>query len=227
MNASGACQCPDGYGMVQGECVPCATDSYGTGGVCLACGAGTTTAQAGATACVACAFGLYREGGIGCENCSIPGFYAPNASQAVCVECNRTCLRPGWRWAAFCPGDESGDFSVCEPCDELPISGRWRNLTVDPSRNYRALEECAYDCGAGHYSNDGCILCNASRVCEPGWKLTPCSAFRDSHCDEPCVDDRKPRFYSHWTGGDCAWACDEGMALVTTDYVLFSIRECI
>ena len=246
MNASGGCQCPDGYGIVAGEggaCAPCGRDTYGLGGACLPCGAGRTTGGSGATACEACAAGLYRPAGsshtgAGCMNCSTPGWFAPDPTQSVCVECNRTCAAmAGWRWSRFCPGG-GGNFSVCEPCPGgLPSNASWSNLTVDPVRRHKALEECAYSCHPGFYyyyniqgdGQGGCAACNASRVCDPGWRLTPCSDWADSHCDVPCDEEQKPRLYSHWVPGsnECAWACDQGRTLVVTDYVIFTLRECV
>lgn len=240
MNSTGGCQCPDGYGAVNGSCRPCGRDMYGTGGACFPCGAGNTTSGTGATACEACATGLYRTTGVssiggGCKNCSQQGWFAPDPTQGVCVACNRTCALPGWRWGGICPGDPSGNYSVCEPCPGgLPANGTWSNITVDPVRRYKALEECAYECATGFYHNDlagtGCLACNTSRVCEPGWRLTQCTQWADSHCDVECVDDQKPQLYSHWLAGNdpaCAWACDEGKTLVVTNYVIFTLRECV
>ena len=107
---------------------------------------------------------------------------------------------------------------------------------MDPVRRHQALEECAYSCHPGFYyyniqgdGQGGCAACNASRVCDPGWRLTPCSDWADSHCDVPCDEEQKPRLYSHWVPGsnECAWACDQGRTLVVTDYVIFTLRECV
>jgi hypothetical protein len=96
-------------------------------------------------------------------------------------------------------------------------------------RKFKGLEECVYDCLPGFYhgAQGGCEVCNATRVCDPGWKLTPCTAWANSHCDEACVDEQKPQVYSHWLpGNDCLWACDTGKNFVETDYVIFTLKEC-
>lgn len=234
MNATGGCQCPDGFEGKDGACRPCARDSYGEGGVCFACSAGKTTGDlVGATGCQSCSPGLYRWAGGqgGCRNCSIDGWFAPDPTQGVCVGCNKTCAKPGWRWKQFCPGDESGNFSVCEECSGgLPANATWSNLTVNPIRRYMALEECAYSCDRGFYhDSSGCHACNTSRVCDAGYRLTPCTEESNSHCDVVCEDAEKPRLYSHWIAGSnaCEWACDDGKILVVSDYVIFTLRECV
>lgn len=238
MNATGGCQCPDGFRAVSGSCTPCARDTYGSGGQCFPCGAGNTTNGVGATACEPCAAGSYRpsaSAGGGCTTCTLPGWFAPDPTQGLCVGCNRTCAMQGWRWKGACPGDTSGNFSVCEPCPGgLPVNGAWANVSVDPTRRARALEECAYNCNAGFYHRDDsggarCIPCNATRVCEPGRRLTACTLWADSHCDVECVDYQKPLLYSHWIADSnaCAWACDDGRTLAVTDYVIFTLRECV
>ena len=234
MNATGGCQCPDGHEVGGGSCVPCQRDAYGVGGVCRACGAGDTTLdRTGATACVACEFGQYRTAGSwagGCRNCSLAGWYAPNRTVGDCVSCNRTCAVSGLRWARFCPGDAG--YSVCEACPGgLPAGATWLNVTADPLAQHRALEECAFDCGAGFYRQEGggCQACERNRTCAAGWRLTGCTQWSNSHCDVACADDeRKPQIYSRWlAGNDCQWACDAGRELVQSDYVLFTVWECV
>ena len=235
MNATGGCECPGGYGLFNGSCLPCPRDTYGTRGACYPCGAGNTTSRTGATACEPCPDGSYRTSGSvgeGCSTCAIAGWFAPDPAQGVCVRCNTTCALEGWRWKGTCPGDASGNFSVCEPCPGgVPANGRWVNVSADPVMRRRALEECVYECDAGFYHNgEGeCMECNSTRVCEPGRRLTACTPWADSHCDTECVDEQKPQLYSHWVAGSnaCAWACDEGKTLAVTDYVIFTLRECV
>lgn len=246
-NLSGFCVCPRGYGYVSesGQCVKCGADTYRDReglGSCWDCGAGTTTnGVSGATACEACPFGSYRlagsVAGAGCVNCSGLAEYAADSSSAVsCTKCNTSCAVPGWRWKSECPrwgGAGSGNYSVCEPCpDGLPAHAKWSNLSVDPTRRTRALEECAFECDAGYYYDRGglasCTACNTSLVCEAGRKFTACTAWADSHCDEECVDQDKPLVYSHWkTGNECRWECDVGWTLVVSDYVMFKVYECV
>jgi hypothetical protein len=123
----------------------------------------------------------------------------------------------------------------------LPANATWKSVSVDPIQQYRALEECAYECSPGFYHHEydinsnssgdqaGCRACNTSRVCEPGRRLTPCTQWADSHCDVECTDEQKPRLYSHWLAGSnsCEWACDDGKTLAVTSYVIFTLRECL
>ena len=220
MNASGACVCPDGYGRVGSGCGPCgANNTYGTGGTCSACPAGSFSTDLGATACTRCEFGKYRLSGQAgaCLSCPLTGWYAPDARSGACVRCNTSCAMDGWRWDSACPGDTTGLFSVCKECaGGLPGNASWGNQT-----------ECAYDCLPGFYRlQGGCGKCTA-RACQAGWRRAECSEWADSNCDTECVDASKPALHSRWTTGEnCPWACDEGYELRVWDYVLFQLREC-
>ena len=215
MNSSGVCVCPDGYQRGNGSCVPCATNTYGTDGLCRACGAGNYSGP-GATRCEAWMEGKYRlSGQATCQGCAA-GWFAPVPTQAVCVQCNASCDLGLYRSGA-CPGD--GLLSVCTVCPGgLPSNARW-------SSNASA---CTFQCLSGFFhTGGGCQRCNTSRVCGAGWQYTPCTAVADSHCDKACVDANKPAFHSHWeTGGFCLWACDAGYTLQVWDYIMFTLREC-
>lgn len=220
MNASGACVCPDGTRQSGGECVPCGANTRGVGGGCVACEAGKF-ALAGATACQACQYGQYRvEGQAGlCASC-LAGWFAPDASKSVCVQCNQTCTdKPGMYDAGACPG---GGGRVCASCPGgLPGNASWAT--------WGNTTQCAYACRAGFYRVEmGCRSCTANRECEAGWVLTPCSEIQDSHCDVPCENATKPSLYSHWEKGNgCAWACDDGYEYRAWNYVLFELVECV
>lgn len=243
-NLSGVCVCPVGYGYGSDseECVKCGADLYRDEdglGPCRSCAAGTTTnGTSGATACEACAFGTFRLAGTvsgsGCSTCPGPNEFAANSSSSVCTKCNTSCVQKGWRWKSVCPsGDASGNYSVCEPCpDSLPAHAQWSNVSMDPTQNARALEECAFECDSGYYYDRSglplCTACNTSLVCEAGRKFTACTAWADSHCDEECVDHDKPLVYSHWkSGNNCQWECDAGWNLIVSDYVMFKLYECV
>jgi hypothetical protein len=201
--------------------VPCANNTRGLGGQCVACGAGNFS-RAGATRCEACPYGQYRVGGqAACQNCTPAnsGWFAPDPAQAACVRCNATCAgMPGWYREGACPGDDR--YSVCRECP----GGLPRNASWIPAN----ATDCAFECQAGFYHAGGaCGPCNATRVCEAGFRLTACTAGADSHCDVPCEDPDKPSVYSHWEkGAGCPWACDAGYELRVWDYVMFQLREC-
>ena len=226
MNASGVCVCPDGFRQSDRQGVPCEANFYGVGGLCWRCGAGKFTNVSGSTACWPCEFGKYRLAGQagGCVSCGSEGWFAPDATVGVCVQCNATCSAvDGWRVDRACPGFDG--YRVCRPCElGLPANATWnRNGT-----------ECAYDCLEGFYREQGgrCLECSVNRVCPAGFRLTACTELADSHCDTPCEDPDKPIIYSHWKnataagGMDCAWECDEGYELRVWDYTMFVLREC-
>ena len=221
MNSSGGCVCPDGYRQAGGACAGCAAGTYGVQGVCLACGAGTYSGEA-ATACEACAFGQYRvAGGVGgCQNCTLDGWFAPDARSAACIPCNRSCAMEGWRLDTACPLDASGRFWVCKECaGGLPGNASWAGANST---------ECGFDCRAGFYHGDGaCEACTARSACPAGRRLAGCTDWADSRCDEECVNASKPSVYSHWEESpDCRWACDTGYELLVWDYIMFQLWEC-
>jgi len=243
MNASGTCVCPDGF-KAQGEtCVECGVNTWGQGGACLPCADGTTTSgRSGATGCETCPMGQFRLSSHSvCQNCTTMGWYAANANSSSCSACNRSCPGAGWRRTGPCPRDTSGTYSLCAECPEGGGNGRppgnatwvsaWGNTTLDPTTKL-PLEECAYDCVSGFYKDNSggaaCKPCNTSLACGAGWRLTACTAWADSHCEVPCVDESKPMIYSHWEpGNECLWSCDPGKSLSVTDYVMFSLHECV
>ena len=235
MNASGVCVCPDGFKTEGGGCVKCGADTWGQGGVCLPCAAGTTTpSEGGATVCDSCPFGQFRlVGQTKCQTCTT-GWFAALANSSACTACYNSCPVTGWRRSGACPGDTS--YSLCVECTEgrgdglPPGNATWANQTIDPTTKL-TLQECAYDCVSGFYKDnaggEACKPCNQTLACDAGWSLTACTEWADSHCEVPCVDETKPRIYSHWVSGNgCVWACDPGTSLSMTDYVMFTLYEC-
>ena len=221
MNASGACVCPDGLQEVNGTCVACGLNTFGLGGACRPCGAGTFTNRTGETTCQRCEFGRYRlssQAG-GCTTC-LPGWFAPQADSSVCIRCNETCATDGWRLDRACPGDSTGRLSVCRPCAEgLPPNASWIRGT-----------ECAYACLNGFYRVEGgaCQRCTVTDGCPPGRRPQACTEIADFNCDAECVDINKPAVHSHWLRSmNCSWACDYGYELKVWDYVMFQLRECV
>jgi hypothetical protein len=221
MNASGVCVCPDGFRQAGPRCEPCGeANTYGLGGTCRSCPAGTYSGSYAATACTSCDYGKYRLSGQGgpCAACPLEGWFAPDAALAVCVQCNFTCAQEGWQRDSECPGDTTGRYSVCKECaGGLPDNATWSNTT-----------ECVYDCLPGFYRIAfGCAPCT-QRVCEAGFRFAQCTETSDSHCDNACEDTRKPAFHSHWeVGENCPWDCDDGYELRSWNYVLFRLWECV
>ena len=217
--AQGGCVCPAGWAQNGSACVPCAAGSQfgaGPGLGCQMCGPGTFSPAAGATSCEVCASGMYRQAGSpgGCERCPLDGWYAPDATQAGCERCETSCAgRPGWTDGGACPGG----WRVCVPCAALPGNATWRG-------------GCVYECDAGFYRRGGgCEACS-TKACEAGRRWEACSADADRRCDAECVNASKPLLNSRWvagTRGDCPWECEEGFALVRTDYWVFALEECV
>ena len=221
MNATGGCVCPDGFEQAGDACAPCGeANTYGVGGACRSCPAGTYSARYAATACTSCEYGKYRLSGQAgpCQACPLEGWFAPDAELAVCVQCNFTCAQEGWQWDSECPGDTTGRYSVCKECfGGLPDNAVWGNTT-----------ECVYDCLPGFYRIAfGCAPCT-QRVCEAGFRFAQCTETSDSHCDNACEDARKPAFHSHWeVGENCPWDCDDGYEIRSWNYVAFRLWECV
>jgi hypothetical protein len=221
MNASGVCVCPDGFRQAGPGCEPCGEDNtYGLGGTCRPCPAGTYSAVYAATACASCEYGKYRLSGQAgsCSSCPLNGWFAPDAELAACVQCNFSCAQDGWQFDAPCPGDTTGRYSVCKECaGGLPENATWGNTS-----------ECVYECLPGFYRVvTGCEPCTPL-VCPAGFRRAECTETADFHCDTPCEDEKKPAFHSRWTvGEDCPWECDDGYVLRSWNYVLFRLWECI
>lgn len=228
MNRSGGCECEDGrrYNASILGCELCPVDTYGVGGQCYACEAGTfSSGMLGATACEQCTMGKYRLFGQsgGCRSCGGgPGHYAPVPWNDTCVACNRSC-GDGWSYAGPCP-DGSVGFGVCLPCRMgLPGNASWV-----PGGG------CVYKCNAGYYFSEwdmgACKPCSVE-PCPAGMRGRPCSEYEDRTCDTECTNASKPIFYSKWRvgskGGECPWECEAGYFARETDYVLFKIHECV
>ena len=215
------CSCPAGHEFAESLCQPCPPDTYNPVDLelldnwydqyatCSPCSPGYT-APPGSTACTACLPGQYRETNQdGCQNCT-QGYYAFNASdEASCVPCNTTC-GTGYSQAE-CPLNPG--LWVCHECPPAPTNSSY-------------YANCLYTCDPGLYVfNDTCVPCTTA-PCQPGWNRTGCTHFHDSDCLTECQDDTKPLLYSNWTLG-CQWACVQGYSLVTKDYGLFAIDECV
>lgn len=228
LNASEVCVCPDGYGLAGQACVPCERNTYGSGGQCWPCGAGNTTdGMMGMTRCTACEYGKYRlSGQEECQGCSKPGWYAPDPSVGVCLQCNTSCTgMPGWRTKGSCPsGDTTGIYRLCEPCpgDGLPPNAVWL-----PPESDLFFQECAFKCKDSYFHKEmQCVPCSNATSCEDlSYKLTPCSPLADSHCEIPCKNDTKAPFNSKWLPG-CQWGCEDGYELAVGDYWMFVLYEC-
>lgn len=216
------CECPPGYEFGANLCVECPQDTYTPDSlvlqddwwnqykICRACPPGTT-AIPGSTACTACIPGQYREATqTGCQNCTIAGYFARNASTASsCTACNQSC--PVGYDALECPLNPG--LYTCEKCPKPPANASY-------------WSGCLYACNQGFFaSNDTCQACNTSE-CEPGFNRSDCTAYHDSDCLTPCEDATKPLWYSQYTQG-CSWACIPGYTLVTKNYVLYTINECV
>jgi hypothetical protein len=229
MNAEGECVCPSGYNQdntsgLLGECKQCKRNTYGIDGQCFPCGAGKYTRESGAVECQTCGFGQYRlEGQAECQSCAVDeGWYAPDPSSSACVKCNTSCAStPGWRKQRDCP---SGTGEICEPC---PGGGLTANAMWAPLESAELFLSCAFKCMEGYFHRQGqCVACSNITMCEDlSYKMTPCSAQADSHCEVPCLNDTKAAFNSKWLPG-CQWGCEDGYEVAVGDYWMFVLYEC-
>lgn len=239
MNSSGGCVCPSGYTLSDSindqACVPCNRNTFGSEGLCWPCGAGNTTfGMTGMDHCQQCEFGKYRlNGQEECQACSLSGWYAPDSSVSVCIQCNTSCTdAPGWRRKGECPGDATGDYQLCEPCPGgLPENAVW--VEAEPGLAESDVSQyffttCAFKCKEGYFHgpNKQCLQCSNITECEDlSYRLTPCSSQADSHCETPCKNDTKAAFNSKWLPG-CQWGCQDGYEVAVGDYWMFVLYEC-
>jgi len=226
---NGNCVCGVGREFMESGCVLCGINTYSNYSLelgdswfsqykpCDICDAGKYSMN-GMTACLDCAFGMYREVDMdACEVCEA-GYFAMDPAVGNCTECNSTC-EVGFN-PVSCPTDV--DLFICEPCDNPPL-----NAVLTPAVNFTSNTACDWECLDGYFrfNETYCQACS-SLICEPGYKFTNCSRISDSNCDLECVDKNKPLFNSKWTVG-CEWGCVDGYSLSVQDYVLFVQYSCV
>jgi hypothetical protein len=221
----GGCECGPGREFMQDGCVECPENTFNNGTLvlgddwwdqymeCSMCEAGTFS-PAGSTVCVGCGEGTWRLGNDtdGCKNCSIIGEYAADPRDPTsCTACNESC-GAGF-YSTQCTNDPG--LYICHPCGNLPQNGYY-------------MLECDWACNVGFIPTNSstCERCNDGMLCPPGFNLTVCTDFSQSHCDEPCGDTGMPLFDAHYTTG-CTWECDEGYAKRYKDYGLWQEYACV
>jgi hypothetical protein len=226
-----SCVCPEGHaaGGLSG-CSPCPAgevkpapqvlpENYQafSQGACTPCPAGQEP-MAGSTVCRTCQDGKYREYGMAsCEKChsTLPFFAQDPAMKSTCTPCSSSCP-VGYRWNP-CP--VNANLFACQPCEALFSSRIW--VAFPGSTN----KDCLWVCRPGFYEkNSNCWACT-ERSCEPGFQLTACSKFEDSHCRVPCVNSTMPQEHSVWTTG-CAWECKSGYKRVKKEFAGWSEYAC-
>ena len=229
INFNGKCVCGVGREFMENGCVLCNFNTYSNYSLelgdswfmqykpCDKCNAGKYSMN-GMTACLDCAFGMYREVDMdACEVCEA-GYFAMDPAAGNCTKCNSTC-EVGFN-PVSCPTDV--DLFICEPCDNPPL-----NAVLTPAVNFTSNTACDWECLDGYFrfNETYCQACS-SFICEPGYNFTNCSRISDSNCDLECVDKNKPLFNSQWTVG-CEWGCVDGYSLSVQDYVLFMQYSCV
>ena len=158
-------------------------------------------------------FSLFNDTSMpGCQNCSGDGEFAldPTTNES-CTQCNLTC-EPGYEGVA-CPTQPG--WLLCQECGAPPANASLNGLL------------CDWDCDAGYFrlNSSYCEPC-AGGQCQAGFNRSQCTPIRDSDCDTPCVDPRKPKYNSIWTEG-CQWACAPGYTQSTQNYVLWVQYSCV
>lgn len=207
---------PCGAGRVQASTTVLLDDFQATAGsVCSACPAGSE-ANGEATACVPCAAGLYKEGGMAsCGRCPGEASFARSpGSSASCTACARSCAL-GKRWAP-CPVNAS--WLACEDCSLISRFKAW--VTRGENR------DCLWECAAGFYEyEEECWPCTR-KTCGPGFQYTACSRYEDSHCRVPCDRPDMPEENAVWAA-DCAWECAGGYTKVLKEYPGWTEYACV
>lgn len=228
-----SCVCPLGNGIAAGQgCAACALSTFNPSSIsvaegvdwalqsspCAVCPPGWTTDGTGATACVPCPEGLYREEGMtACASCAEDWYAADSSSEASCVQCSSECGY-GLRWTV-CPG--SSRHFVCTECSPVLRPNEVWVVGADNT-------DCKRQCLPGFFRSSGatdCMECTINTDCPPGFTATRCSAYADFACDVPCSDATMPADNAVWASG-CTWRCADGYVKRTKKVLSWTEYAC-
>lgn len=180
--ASVCVSCPAGttFDATNNRCTACPPGTFGSGGVCMSCSAGSFQADAGAGSCLLCAPGTFAAG-VGASACvSCPGApegtFQPNAGATNCTLC-RSALPPtggGSFYVVFGNGATSSSqcqqvaYSGSNTCT-AGTAGLNGNCVTCPAGTFApAKQGTCTSCPSGTVSNVGSQSLNDCHACAAG-----------------------------------------------------------